>query len=123
MTDELVLCGASFPHCSGAEPPEEWRATVNAVFEEGWDGNYRLLPRFEHEGEDEEEDHCEDGTWREMPHPLTLGKYRVRGAVICNACYVTLCILSPSGAGMTHELAPAIRKARSMDPADLPRIG
>jgi hypothetical protein len=35
---------------------------------------------------------------------------------------VTLTILSPSRQGLTHELAPTIAKARTMDPASLPAI-
>lgn len=123
MLGELVICGASLPDgiCSGAEPPEEWRDEVDSVFE-GKGVTYRLLPAIERPGTAEEEDHRDDGTYREMPMTLELGQYKVKGAIICTSCYVTLCMLSPSGRGETHELARAIAKARSMQPEDLPRL-
>jgi hypothetical protein len=125
MISELVLCGASLPDgiCDGVEPPEAWRKTINEVFDEQYDGNYHFLPRVEHEGTDDEEDHCEDGTYREMPIPISVGEYTVKGAIICTSCYVTLCMLSESGRGETHELRRAIDRAREMDPSELPRLG
>ena len=120
---EMVICGASLLDgiCSGELPPEQWRQTVNEIFVD--DGTeYRWLPRVLRAGSDDEEDLREDGTWRSLPKTMMFGEFTVRGAVICNACYVTLCILSPSGAGLTHELGTALAKARSMDPAALPRI-
>ena len=83
MVTELAICGASLGDgiCQGAEPPEEWRETVNDVFVGELHG-YRLLPTIEHEGEDEEVDHREDGTYRELPLAMPLGQYVLRGAYL-----------------------------------------
>lgn len=126
---EYVICGASFETvCSGELPPEDMREVVNAAFEPDWQAThgYRILPRFKTiklgPDETEEEDLRTDGTWREMPHSFEYGDIVIYGGVICMACYVTVCMLSPSGSGLTHEIKRAIDKGRAMDPVDLPAI-
>lgn len=37
--------------------------------------------------------------------------------IVCDACYMRLCQLTPSGAGLRHELDAAIVLARSRDSA------
>ena len=121
---EYVICGASLPTiCTGEEPPEEIRQRVNDVFSIQLEDGYRILPRIENQGTDDEMDRAEDGTYRVFPTPILTDEVLLRGAVICNACYCTLQILTPSGAGLTHELSGALREARSRNPADLPRVG
>lgn len=122
---EYVICGASLETvCSGELPPEDMREKVNAAFEDDWQATagYRILPRVLNPGREDEEDLRTDGTYREMPNPIRHGDVLIHGGVICNACYVTVCMLSSSGSGMTHEIKRAIEQARSMDPADLPAI-
>lgn len=122
---EYVICGASFETvCSGELPPEDMREMVNAAFEPDWQapGGYRILPRVLNPGREDEEDLHDDGTWRTMPKPITHGDVVIFGGVICTSCYVTVCMLSPSGSGLTHEIMKAIEKARTMDPAELPAI-
>lgn len=129
---EYVICGASLETvCSGEHPDdEELQALVNAAFEPDWQAThgYRILPRLQYRIIDEEETEVEDlrtdGTYREMPEPIRHehGDIEIHGGIICTACYVTVCLLSPSGAGMTHEIRRAIDKARTMDPAELPAI-
>lgn len=125
MSREYVICGASFETvCSGELPPEDMRETVNAAFEPDFQATagYRILPRIVREDEDWQEDLREDGTWREMPKPIKHDDIEIYGGVICTACYVTVCMLSPSGAGLTHEILATINHARTIDPAKLPGI-
>ena len=41
----------------------------------------------------------EDGTWED-------------GTIVCDWCYVALMPLTPSGRALTHEIAPAIQRAK-----------
>lgn len=127
---EYVICGASLETvCSGEHPDdEELQRLVNAAFESDWQAThgYRILPRFRtiqlDPDEIEVEDLHTDGTYRDMPEPIEHGDVVIYGGIICMSCYVTVCKLSPSGAGLTHEIRKAIDQARSMDPAELPAI-
>lgn len=123
--EEFVICGASLDTiCTGKLPEPDMAEIIRDAFAQDWQapGGWRILPRVLRAGEDEEEDLADDGTYRRMPHPIRDGDKLVRGAIVCTACYVTLCLLSPSGQGLTHELQTAIEKAWGMKPADLPAI-
>lgn len=52
----------------------------------------------------------EDGTY------LAEGNYA--NTIICDACYVRLMPLTPSGAGLTHELHPAINRYHAEHPRE-----